>query len=203
MVRGIDVSHYQGNIDWAAVKADGIDFAIMKCMYESSRKPDEYFERNYEGCVKNGIKVGAYIYLASRSINDTRGEAHAVADILGGRPLPYRLWFDIEDKSLMMVGREGINKIVSLESIVYEHEGYKLGVYSNKNWYDNTLDRRLTIQYPFWCARYPLVDTGEVVDRLSPQRYAKAWQYTQKGKVNGIKGYVDRDIDYVGLDEVK
>ena len=201
MVQGIDVSRYQGDINWQAVKSDGIEFAILKAMKESSRKPDEFFERNFESCVANGIKVGIYIYVASRSIEDTQGEIKAVLDILNGRKLPYGIWLDLEDKTLMAIGKDKITRLVDIEAETFKKAGYKVGIYSNRNWYLNVLDRNLFKRYPFWCARYPRADVGKMEERLSPKDYAQAWQYSSKGHVKGIKGNVDRDVDFVGLDK--
>ena len=198
---GVDVSRYQGDINWQAVKSVGIEFAIIKAMKESSRNPDEFFEKNYEGCVKNNIKTGIYVYIASRSIQDTEGEIKAVLDILHGRPLPYGIWLDLEDQSLMSIGKAKISRLVDKEAQGYQDAGYKVGIYSNRNWYLNVLDRSLFQKYRFWCARYPRADIGQMEVRLSPKDYAQAWQYSSKGRVNGIKGNVDRDVDFVGLDK--
>lgn len=200
MTHGVDVSHYQRLIDWQKAKADGIQFAICKVMYESSRRPDEYFYQNYAACEQVGIRQGIYIYFASKSIADIEGEAKAVLNILGGRKLPYSIWFDLEDKTIQKLGKAKITALVEKAAPIYEAAGYHVGIYSNKNWYDNVLDHALFAKYPFWCARYPLADKGDVVDRLSPMKYAQAWQYSSKGRVNGITGVVDRDIDFVGLD---
>ena len=203
MIYGIDVSRYQQDINWTLVKKDGIEFAIIKAMSESKRTPDPKFYQNYDGCKENGIKQGIYIYMASRSLQDPKGEANRVLEILDGRKLPYRLWFDLEDRSLRAAGKDRINNIVNIETAIFKQAGYKVGIYSNRDWFANVLDKSILIDKPFWCARYPLGDTGVIVERLSPQKYAQAWQYSSKGNVKGIKGNVDRDVDFVGLDTYK
>lgn len=193
---GIDVSHHQGLIEWEKVKGDGIEFCISKAMYESNRSQDEYFAQNYASCQRVGIDTGVYVYVASRSIQDPLGEAQTVVDIIGKRKMSYGIWIDAEDKALKAVGKDKITEIIKTEAEIYCKAGLMVGIYANRDWYMNVLDKRLFDSFPFWCARYPLGDRGEVVERLSPHEYAAAWQYSSKGKVNGITGNVDRDIDF-------
>ena len=199
MKYGIDCSHHQGWINWKAVKRDGKDFCIMKCIYESSRKPDEFFERNYKGCVENNILPGIYVYHARQSAASPDGEASAVLKVLNKRPLPYFIWLDLEDKNLRTMGQSAIDQIISVETKIFRDAGYKVGIYCNKDWYDNVIDTRWRSQFRFWIARYPLNDVGEMDERLSPMAYAAAWQYSSKGKVNGISGNVDMDVDFIDI----
>ena len=194
---GIDVSHWQGNIDWSKVKASGKQFAILKCMYESSFRPDETFEKNYEGCVKNGIDVGIYLYHARKSFENPTLEANSALNILKGRNLPYGIWLDLEDKNIRGKSKSEMNKFIQTEASIFKAKGYNVGIYCNKDWYYNVLDSStLKKTYHFWVARYPSQDNGTVQESLSPKSYASGWQYSSKGRVNGISGNVDLDIDY-------
>lgn len=196
-ILGIDVSHYQGNIDWGKVRSDNIQFAIMKAMYESTHKPDEYFKSNYLGCVANGIKKGAYIFIGSKSISNPKEDAEAFLDILNGRKLEYGIWLDAESTKVRLLGKNKISDILITEASIFEKAGYQVGIYTNPDWYKNVLDIDLLLnKYPFWVARYPKNDTGVMKNTLSPKSYAEAWQYSSKGRVSGIKGNVDLDIDY-------
>ena len=87
---GIDVSHYQAEIDWKKVADQNKKFAILKCQYEAkSHRKDEYFERNYSGCKENNIAVGVYIYIARQSMHDPVVDAESLLNHLNGRPLEY------------------------------------------------------------------------------------------------------------------
>lgn len=203
MIYGIDVSHHQGKIDWAKVKSDGISFAIMKAMYEAaSHKKDECFDANYAGAVENGILPGVYVYHASASLKDPVKEATDLVSHLGGRKLPYGIWLDLEDKSLRAAGKSAINALVTAEAAVYRAAGYSVGIYCNKDWYDNVLDPALRDQFKFWVARYPKNDDGTMKNNLSPKSYAVAWQFSSKGKVAGIGTNVDLDVDFVNIPEM-
>ena len=195
--QGIDVSHYQRVIDWGKVADSGISFAIMKAMYESNHKPDEYFEKNYQGCVANGLRKGVYIFIGSRSMNNPIEDAQDFLNIINGRKLEYGIWLDAESAKVAAYGKKKITDVLFMEATIFEKAGYRVGIYTNPNWYKNYLDiDRLKNKFPFWVARYPKVDTGVMSMFLSPKAYAEAWQYSSKGSVPGIKGFVDLDVDY-------
>lgn len=197
-IYGIDVSHHQGKINWRKVKQDGIEFAILKAMYESSQKPDEYFEANYAGCFDNSIKKGAYIFIGAKSIANPVQDAQAFLKALNGKKLEYGIWIDAEGANVRAIGRDRITKLIDAESAVFKAAGYnKVGIYTNVDWFNHVLDvDYLKTRYPFWVARYPKNDNGNLVSSISPKAYATAWQYSSKGQVNGITGNVDMDVDY-------
>lgn len=195
MIYGVDVSHYQGNIDWKKVADSGKKFAILKCMYENSHKVDEYFEKNYEGCIKNGLGVGIYIYHARKSIEKPNVEAEDILKILKNRTLNYGIWHDLEDKNIRSKGKSYFTNFLKLQDEYFSK--YQTGIYCNVDWYKNVLDsKELSKKYKFWIARYPSQDKGIVVESLSPKSYSQGWQYSSKGKVPGINGNVDLDIDF-------
>lgn len=209
---GIDVSHHQGKIDWSKVAEKGItscdnvpvNFAILKCIYESkSHRVDECFELNYKGCIDNNINVGVYVYHGSKSLEDPVGEAKALIKTLNGRALHVGIWHDLEDKSLQRAGKEAINHLLNVEDEILKSAGYSdIGIYCNKYWYDSILDTKYlkTIYKYWWIARYLKNDIGKIPsDNMSPHKYADAWQFSSKGRVHGISGNVDLDIDFVGL----
>lgn len=198
MQYGIDVSHYQRGINWSAVKQTGISFAILKAMYESDHRPDEYFEKNYQGCKTNGIELGVYDFIGSENIKNPRKDAEDLLKILHGRELPWGIWLDAESASLRAIGKQKITELLEIEAEIFRNAGYAVGIYSNRDWYNNVLDSKyLKDKYPFWIARYPSDDTGVIVERLNPKSIAQAWQYSSKGKVSGIIGNVDMDIAYI------
>ena len=202
-VLGLDVSHYQKDIEWKKVAAAGKKFAILKCMYEAqSHRKDEYFEENYRQCGIYGISRGVYIFIASSSIADPEGDAKALLKHLADRPLEYGIWLDYESDVLRKQGKERIEELTYIYANQFRAAGYYTGIYCNKDWYENTISTPLKNDFDFWIARYPRNDTGVYNPKSSLRpdyRTAVAWQYSSKGKVDGIKGDVDLDVDYDGV----
>lgn len=209
---GIDVSHYQKNIGWGMVAKNGItsagklpvNFVILKCIYEAqSHRPDEYFEKNYQGCIDNAINVGIYVYHASKSLADPVAEAEALVKVLNGRKLHLGIWHDLEDKSLRSAGNNAIHQMLKIEDEILKSHGYTdIGIYCSKYWHDSILDKKyLKDKYKYWwIARYLKNDLGQIPpESMSPEKYADAWQFSSKGRVSGISGNVDLDVDFTGL----
>lgn len=202
-VFGIDVSHYQGQIDWKQVAADGKKFAIMKCQYEAqSHRKDEYFEANYKGSGDNGIARGVYIYIARASMADPEADAKALLKHLNGRKLEYGIWLDLEDKTVEAKGKAYIRDLAYKYSDIFIHAGYYVGIYCNRDWYIRLIHDDLKRDFDFWIARYPRNDTGvyNKTSSLKPStQIAVAWQYSSKGDAAGINAKCDLDVDYDGV----
>lgn len=193
MKYGIDVAKWNGVIDWAKVKEDGIVFAILKAT-QKSNSVEEAFERNYAGCIENGIEVGAYRYVYAKTVEAAKKEAQALCEVLAGKKITYRVWLDMEDDSIKYIGASILTNIINAEAEILQAAGFEVGVYCNLNWYKNVLQSdKLKEKYPFWIARYG-TDDGEMQEEYSPEAFAHAWQYTSKGNVNGISGNVDLDV---------
>lgn len=202
---GIDVSHYQGVIDWPKVKGDGKEFVVMKAMYESTGKIDETFEANYAGAGSQGMDRGAYIFISSRSIKSPKQDAEDFLKILNGRKLEMGIWLDLESQNLRNAGLAKIIDVVRTETELFNNAGYTVGIYCNLDWWNNVLtDDTLRKSFQFWVARYPSNDDGTMKSSLSPRNLVDVsigWQYSSKGKVAGIAGNVDMDTfwgDVVG-----
>lgn len=196
---GIDVAKWQGIINWQQVKASGIEFAILKGTNKQN-KPEDALEVNYRGCMENGIPVGAYRYVYARTVSEAQKEAEELVKVLDGKKIECGVWLDMEDKSIKGVGKAGLTQIISAQQKILSAAGYKVGIYCNRDWYNNVLDSAaLKEKYPFWIARYPALDTGVVKSSLSPAAYAVAWQYSSKGKVSGISGNVDMDLAFTDI----
>ena len=201
--QGIDVSHYQKNIDWSKVSESGRKFAILKAMYEAqSHRIDETFEANYKGAGQTGMSRGVYIFIASSSIKDPEGDARSLLRILGDRPLEYGIWLDYESAVLRSLGKQKIAELTSIYEKAFRSAGYYVGIYCNKDWYDNVISESLKSRFDFWIARYPRNDVGTYNEKssLKPSyKTAVAWQYSSKGKVPGIGPLVDLDVDFDGV----
>ena len=200
---GIDVSHYQLDIDWAKVAKSKKRFAVLKAMYEAqSHRPDEYFEANYQGAGRNGLSRGVYIFIASSSLRDPEGDAKALLRILNGRSLEYGIWLDYESDVLRKAGKQRIQDLTYIYANHFRSAGYYTGIYCNRDWYLNLISDSLKSDFDFWIARYPRNDSGTYNPNssLKPSyKMAVAWQYSSKGKVPGIKGNVDLDVDFDGI----
>ena len=200
---GIDVSHYQKDINWLEVAKAGKDFAILKAMYEAqSHRKDEYFEANYKGAGNNGIARGVYIFIASASIADPHGDANALLRHLADRKLEYGIWLDFEADVLARQGKQKIEELAYIYGNAFRSAGYYTGIYCNKDWYGRLISDKLKHDFDFWIARYPKNDTGvyNPQSSLKPSyTQAVAWQYSSKGKVPGIAGNVDLDVDFDGV----
>lgn len=202
-VQGIDVSHYQKAIDWKKVAASGRKFAVLKCMYEAqSHRKDEYFEMNYKGAGENNMARGVYIFIASSSLRDPEGDANSLLKHLADRPLEYGIWLDYESDVLRAQGKNKIKELTALYANKFRAAGYYTGIYCNIDWYKNVIHPDLKKEFEFWAARYPKNDVGAYNpgSTLRPTKdVAVAWQYSSKGKVPGITGNVDLDVDYDGI----
>lgn len=200
MVQAIDVSDNQGVIDWLRVKQAGIQAAILRSV-RGSGKADYQFENNFAGCNSNGIAVGVYKYSYATTIADAVNEAKQVVALLDGRKLQCRVWFDMEDKCQRILSKQALTAIAKEFYYVIAKAGYQFGIYTNLDWYNNVLDVAELNRFceAWWIARYG-TDTGQAQQQYKPDiRNMKGWQYTSKGSVPGINGYVDRDEYYEGI----
>ena len=205
---GIDVSVYQKTIDWNKVKKDGISFAIIRAGFRGGVTPniveDKNFEANYAGAINNGIKCGIYFY--SQAINEEEAieEATFIVNKLKGKNivLPIAidvesLWFTNDDGSKFpsratLISKEQRTKICKAFCDVIRNAGYTPMIYSNKSWLENEINMLELANNLIWLAHY----TGDYNSNSTYKGVYKFWQYTSKGTVNGIEGYVDRNVYY-------
>lgn len=197
--KGIDVSAWQGQIDWKTVAAYGMDFAILR-ITEAGNVTDKYFERNYTECQKYNIPTGVYKYSYAMTITEIQSEARKVVSVLNGRKLQYPVWLDLEYSSQRSLGAENIHKMAEAFEKIITAAGYKFGIYCNVDWYMNVICSHLK-KYDFWIARYPANDDGWLQERLRPD-FGVGWQYSSKAKIPGINGTVDRSVFYKDYKEV-
>lgn len=204
MTKGIDVSSYQGNINWKQVAAAGVEFAILKVM-RRDLQPDNQFEKNWSGCTEAGIPIqGVYNYSYATTADKAKQDARRVAEILGDRkPM---VWIDVEDKCQQGIGVALIN-IINEYGAIIKAAGCDFGVYTGLSFYNSYIkpyaDR---VKYPFWVARYPSSQSMSIQRDLSNDKRPQithdlyGWQYTSRGMVSGIKGYVDLNKLYVAVE---
>lgn len=194
---GIDVAKWNGIIDWYKVKNNGgIKFAILKVTNKQNKKEDS-FERNYAGCSNQGIPIGVYRYVYAKTTSEAIKEAKVVLSALNKRPVPYCIWLDMEDSSLIKLSKVQLNSIIATERKVLEDAGYQVGIYCNQNWYNTILDVQ-KIDLPFWIAIYGK-NNGKKnkAPKINKKHVLWAWQYTSKGKIAGVSGNVDLNVSYI------
>lgn len=198
-IKGIDVSAWQGKIDWEKVADYGMGFAILR-ITEAGNIVDKYFEANLTGCNKHKIPVGVYKYSYAMTIAEIQSEARKVVSVLNGRKLQYPVWLDLEYNNQRSLGAENIHKMAEAFEKIITAAGYKFGIYCNVDWYMNVICSHLK-KYDFWIARYPANDDGWLQERLRPD-FGVGWQYSSKAKIPGINGTVDRSVFYKDYKEV-
>ena len=140
MLKGIDVSQHQAEINWEKVKNDGIQFAILRLGWVGNKENhtlDTYFERNYNECKRLGIPVGAYVYCYSSSVETAKSGANWTVSKLDGKTLDLPVYLDMEDGSIEIVGKDTLTNICIEFNGIIEKSGRWAGVYANKNWFDN------------------------------------------------------------------
>ena len=188
--KGIDVSKYQGNIDYSKVKASGITFVIIRIgygMYDNQK--DSKFEENYNNAVKNNIPVGVYLYSYAKNKEEALKEANTVLTWLKNRKLNLPVYLDVEDKSQQNLSKQTLTEICTTFCNKIQQSGYWAGIYANKYWFTSILDASsLEKKYTIWVAQYNKENTYK-------GKY-DMWQYTSGGTVSGINGKVDMNILY-------
>ena len=189
---GIDVSEHNGIIDWNAVKASGIDFAIIRCGYgkDVSSQDDSMFERNISECERLGIPYGVYIYSYAADREGARSEAEHVLRLIGDRKPVCGIWIDMEDadgyKKRNGIPYESGVEVCDEFCTIIANKGYYTGIYANLNWLTGPLNNPILEKYNKWVAQWNSVCEygGTYV----------MWQYTSSGAVTGIEGNVDMNL---------
>lgn len=197
---GIDVSRWNEEIDWEAVKADGVEFAIIRCGYRGASGGalvlDPMYERNIKGAIEAGIPVGVYFFTQATSEVEAIEEASMVIRLIEDYDVDYPVFLDSENAG--GTGRaDGLEPeerakyhAAFLETI--SAAGYETGIYASKNWLNDQLDMTELSQYKTWLAEYTDVPTYD--------QYFDMWQYTSKGIVDGIDTRVDLNVCYMNID---
>ena len=190
-VYGMDVNEAQGVIDFDQVKASGIKFVCMRSTRKSG-KTDAYFERNLAECINKGLDYSCFKYAYAKTHEGARLEADGVINLLAGRKMT--IWYDLEDDTLIPLGKDGIEGITMSFLGECKDAGYDVGIYTGQNWYDKYISDYLKEKFNFWIARYGPNNGKLNKDYPVKAKNLVAWQYTSRGKVPGINAYVDLDV---------
>jgi len=186
MKKGIDVSSWQGKIDWTKVKPH-IDFAIIRCGFGSDhrRNDDIYFERNAKECETLGIPYGTYLYSYATNLDDARSEVEHTLRLIKGKKLEYPIYLDVESKRQMSLPKDELIDIVKYYCEEMEKNGYYVGIYSSLYRLRSNLDSAELDPFDKWVAEWN--------DRFTYHKPAGMWQRTSREDIPGIRGRVDGD----------
>ena len=202
----MDVSRWQGNIDWAKVKASGkIDGVMLRVLGSKGGKPyiDPTFERNYAACTARGIPVGGYCYTCAVTPQQTAAELAALRAALAGKNFQMPLAIDVESANLRALSPAKLSARVAEAAAKLEAWGLYAMVYTYTNFADTALDMDALTAYDLWIADYR---------GTRPTRKHGMWQYTNKGTIPGVRCPVDLSHAYknypaiikrAGLDKLK
>lgn len=195
-VKGIDVSRWQGNINWAKVKAAGIKFAILKAGgSDDGFYTDSKWEANYKGVKASGIAVGAYYFAGPKCVTAAAGKADAkrFIKLLKGKKLEYPVYFDCEAQPVSK--RSGTTKAALAFCQELEKAGYYAGIYaSTYSGFESRLDDSKLKSIAHWVAQY--------ASKCTYSRAYGIWQYSSVGRVPGIIGNVDMNYSYIDYSSI-
>ena len=191
---GIDVSKWNGDIDWDKVKNAGVEFAIVRAGYRGSVTgslvKDICFDANMKGTAASKIPVGVYFFTQATNEVEAVEEASAVLSWVREYDITYPIFIDTEGAggNGRADGLDIDTRTLVCEAFcrTIENAGYEAGIYASRNWYNNNLHTQRLEDYYIWLAEYRSVPLY--------QGYYRMWQYSSKGSVKGIEGDVDLNI---------
>lgn len=193
MMNGIDVSKWQGtNIDWAKVKASGIDFVIIRAGYGKAKDPA--FEQHYKGATAAGLHVGAYWYSYALSDVDATAEAAACARVITGKRFDMPIYFDVEERNQLSKSAAFVSGIITTFCTAMEKAGYFAGFYMSRSPLQSKTTEDVRKRFAIWAAEYNT--------RLNYSGTVGMWQKSSTGKVAGIYGNVDLDECYIDYPKI-
>lgn len=192
MKKGIDLSEHNGKIDFNKIKNDGIEFCILRLGWignKENHKLDKKFLEYYNLAKSVGLEIGIYVYNYCKYTDTILSGAVWVINKLKEfniNHLEYPIFLDMEDNSILekQNNTDRLTSICNLFCDFIETQGFKAGVYANKNWFTNYLDINRLIRFKIWLAEY------EVIKPTVNFKY-DMWQYTSKGKITGLSGKYD------------
>jgi len=199
-VFGIDVSKYNGEIDWEKVKDEGVEYAIVRCGYRGSVTgaivEDPYFRANMEGAIRAGVPVGVYFFTQAVDEREAIEEASAVMSLIHEYKITYPVFIDSESAGgngrADALGVKDRSKVLQAFCETIRSGGYTAGIYASKNWFNKKLDvSKLSADNVTWLAEY--------ADKPSYGGTYQLWQYSSAGRIPGIEGRVDMNISYLDV----
>ena len=189
MIKCIDISVYQQNIDFKKLKDSGIEFVIIRAGFgKVANQKDKLFESHYANAKKAGLKIGCYHYTYAKSVQEAEQEATVFLEWIKGKTFEYPIYFDIEDASLQNLDRQLLTNIVLTWCGKVQSAGYYVGIYANHDWFMNRLDLEKLKGFDKWLAHWVAVPKWD-------NSFGGLWQYGLT-RVDGYNGDIDGDYSY-------
>ena len=186
VAKGVDVSEWQGNINWSHVKTDGVKFAIIRAGI--GHRVDDQFANNYAGCKSNSVPVGAYWYSKATTVAEAKQEAQDFLAALKGKTFEYPVYMDLEESAQFALGKAKCSELADAFLTVLEQAGYYAGLYCSTSYLNSHVSESVRKRYTIWCADYrgSCGYTGDY----------GIWQ-PGTGTIYGIDTEVDLDYAYI------
>ena len=197
--KGIDVSKWNETIDWDKAKADGVEFAIIRCGYgkNTTSYDDAYWERNVSECERLGIPYGVYLYSYATDLDYAKSEAEHTLRLLKGHHPSLPVYYDLEDTTVEKAGQTMIGKMAQVYCDTVSAAGYRVGIYASLNWWNGYLNTSVfqNSSWSKWIAQWN--------STCSYKGSYDLWQCSEKGSVDGINGDVDLNFWMVDTNDVE
>lgn len=193
LAHGIDISSWNGTINWTEIKAAGIDYVIIKA--GSTNGKDKTFEENYKNAKAAGLGVGCYYYTYATTVEQISADADNLMEWIAGKQFDYPVYLDIEDKSQEALDGELLTEMCKVFIEKLQANKYFCGLYTNNNWLVNLLNtEKITVYFDVWLARWTLSGEPNWGDSFG-QRMGM-WQYTDKGKIGTHSCDFDLNVSF-------
>jgi lysozyme len=179
------VSHHQGTIDWPKVKADGVQFAMIKATQGVGYKFVDYFRQNAPLALGNGIDVGAYHYATFSTVPEALAQARYFESVIKDYKLTYPIALDLEENEAKVSKKQLTDAAIAFIEYL-ENKGYFVMLYTGDNFLDTQLDESRLKNYAWWIARYG----------AEPKNAEHVWQYSSTSHINGVIGSTDVNWAY-------
>jgi len=196
VARGIDVSEWQGEIDWAKVKASGVNFAIIRAgygMYENQK--DKFFEKNLAGAKAAGIDCGVYWYSYATNVSEAQKEAELFYNTIKDKKFEYPAYIEMGCPGIAGMNAEQISRIADTFCSYIESKGFYIGIRSYASFLSTMLQ-------PYIFEKYDVCVANHDVDKPQYSGSYNLWQYTGSGQVDGISTLVNMDYAYCNFPSI-
>ncbi len=195
MTKGIDVSSYQGKINWDKVKKY-IDFAIIRCGWGNNliSQDDKEFDRNSSECERLSIPYGVYLFSYATNLEMAKSEAEHTLRLVKDKQLEYPIFLDVEERGQLLLPKEELVEIVKYYCEIIENAGYYVGIYASLSTLNNILNDEQLNKYDKWVAEWG--------PDFSYHNSSGMWQYTDHDIIEGISTRVDSDKAFYNYPEI-
>ena len=199
MLKGIDISYHNGEIDFSKVKSQ-VDFIIIRSGYgtKTTDSKEVKFDIYYEEAKKNNIPVGTYWYCYATTTEEALLEAKTFLNKVKGKKFEYPIFYDIEERKILNQGKKNVSKIAKTFLEEVEKNGYLVGIYSSASFLENLFDDEIKEKYIIWVAQW-----GKNIDKPKYNGRWDIWQYSSKGHIDGVQSqFVDLDFSNTNFIEI-